>query len=83
MYGRAAATEEGRETAPDNFGYLLCCYVAETEEKANEEAKHFVWRMGATTRAPREYMNPVGYRSQASAVGGGAPHGEAPGEPDL
>ena len=66
MY-RQAAAEEGRETTPDNFGYLLCCYVAETEEKANEEAKHFVWRMGATTRAPREYMNPVGYRSQASA----------------
>jgi hypothetical protein len=24
-----------------------------------------MWRMGTTTRGPREYMNPVGYRSQA------------------
>ena len=24
--------------------------------------------MGATTRAPREYMNPVGYRTQAGAA---------------
>ncbi|MCH8989055.1 MAG: LLM class flavin-dependent oxidoreductase [Chloroflexi bacterium] len=49
----------------DNFGYLLCCYVAETQEKADEQARHFIWRMGATTRGPREYMNPVGYRSAA------------------
>ena len=49
----------------DNFGYLLCCYVAETQEKADEEARHFIWRMGTTTRGPREYMNPVGYRTQA------------------
>ena len=41
--------------------------MAETEEKADEEARHFVWRMGATVRAPREYMNPIGYRSQVSA----------------
>ena len=24
-----------------------------------------MWRMGETTRAPREYMNPIGYRTQA------------------
>ena len=62
---RDAATEAGRQTTADNFGYLICCYVAETQEKADEEARHFIWRMGTTTRGPREYMNPVGYRTQA------------------
>ena len=62
---RAAALESGYDPGLDNYGYLLCCYVAETQEKAEEEARHFIWRMGETTRAPREYMNPIGYRSQA------------------
>jgi alkanesulfonate monooxygenase SsuD/methylene tetrahydromethanopterin reductase-like flavin-dependent oxidoreductase (luciferase family) len=62
---RTAATEAGRQTAAQNFGYLICCYVAETQEKADEQARHFIWRMGTTTRGPREYMNPVGYRTQA------------------
>ena len=39
------------------------------EEKADEQAKNFIWRMGATLRGPREFMNPVGYRStNASAL---------------
>jgi alkanesulfonate monooxygenase SsuD/methylene tetrahydromethanopterin reductase-like flavin-dependent oxidoreductase (luciferase family) len=62
---RSAAAEAGYEPTPNNFGYLLCCYVAETQEKADEEAKHFIWRMGPTLRGPREYMAPVGYRSRA------------------
>ena len=61
---RATAAETGYEPTPDNFGYLLCCYVADTQEEADEQARHFIWRMGTTTRGPREYMNPVGYRSQ-------------------
>jgi alkanesulfonate monooxygenase SsuD/methylene tetrahydromethanopterin reductase-like flavin-dependent oxidoreductase (luciferase family) len=62
---RSAAAEVGYEPTPDNFGYLLCCYVAETQEKADEEARHFIWRMGPTLRGPREYMAPVGYRTRA------------------
>ena len=61
---RATAAEVGYEPTPNNFGYLLCCYVADTQEEADEQARHFIWRMGTTTRGPREYMNPVGYRSQ-------------------
>jgi hypothetical protein len=34
----------------NNFGYLLCCYVADNEAKAQEGARHFLWRMGETTR---------------------------------
>ncbi len=61
---RDTAAVAGYTPTADNFGYLLCCYVAETQEKADEQARHFIWRMGTTTRGPREYMNPVGYRTQ-------------------
>ena len=67
-YYREAADQAGKTASPDNFGYLLCCYVGETEEEADEQAKHFIWRMGATLRGPREYMNPVGYRSTSASA---------------
>ena len=67
MY-REASVASGHTPTKENFGYLLCCYVAETQEKADEQAKHFLWRMGPTTRGPREYMNPVGYRSTAASA---------------
>ena len=66
MY-REAAAGVGRQATSDDFGYLLCCYVGDTQEEADEQAKHFLWRMGPTLRGPREYMAPVGYRSAASA----------------
>ena len=65
---RESATGAGFETTKENFGYLLCCYVAETQEKADEQAKHFLWRMGTTTRGPREYMAPVGYSTAGGRV---------------
>ena len=34
------------------------CYVADTDAKAQEEAPPFIWRMGETTRGPREYFAP-------------------------
>ena len=67
MY-REASVSNGHTPTKENFGYLLCCYVADTQEKADEQAKHFLWRMGPTTRGPREYMNPVGYRSTAASA---------------
>ena len=67
MYTQAA-NAAGREAAPDNFGYLLCCYVGDTQEEADEQAQHFIWRMGPTLRGPREYMAPVGYRSAAGSA---------------
>lgn len=66
MYRRSAHAA-GYEPGPEHFGYLLCCYVADTQAKAEEEARHFIWRMGPTLRGPAEYFAPVGYRSQAGA----------------
>jgi alkanesulfonate monooxygenase SsuD/methylene tetrahydromethanopterin reductase-like flavin-dependent oxidoreductase (luciferase family) len=66
MY-RTAAAEANQTITENNFGYLLCCYVADNEAKAQEEAKHFIWRMGETTRGPREYFAPPGYRSRIAS----------------
>ena len=33
MY-RTAAAEANQTVTEDNFGYLLCCYVADTDAKA-------------------------------------------------
>jgi alkanesulfonate monooxygenase SsuD/methylene tetrahydromethanopterin reductase-like flavin-dependent oxidoreductase (luciferase family) len=63
---RTTAAEAQQEVTPENFAYLLCCYVADTEAKAQEEAKHFIWRMGETLRGPREFFAPPGYRSRAA-----------------
>ncbi len=62
LYGQPPTPE-----AADRFGYLLCCYVVDNEAKAQEETKHFIWRMGETTRGPREYFAPPGYRSHIAS----------------
>ncbi len=64
---REAAAEANKPVTENNFGYLICCYVADNDAKAQEESKHFLWRMGETTRGPREYFAPVGYRSKVAA----------------
>src|SRR5437764_4650795 len=64
---RTAAAESNQTVTENNFGYLLCCYVADTDAKAQEEAQHFIWRMGETTRGPREYFAPPGYRSRVAS----------------
>jgi alkanesulfonate monooxygenase SsuD/methylene tetrahydromethanopterin reductase-like flavin-dependent oxidoreductase (luciferase family) len=62
---RETAAAVNQPVSPDNFAYLLCCYVSDSEAKAQEEARHFLWRMGETLRGPREYFAPPGYRSRA------------------
>lgn len=62
---REAAAETNQQVTEDNFAYLLCCYVGDTDAKAQAEARHFIWRMGETVRGPREYFAPPGYRSRA------------------
>jgi alkanesulfonate monooxygenase SsuD/methylene tetrahydromethanopterin reductase-like flavin-dependent oxidoreductase (luciferase family) len=63
-YYRQAAHEAGHEPGPDNFGFLICAVTADTEQKALEAGRHFVWRMGPTLRGPVEYFAPVGMRSR-------------------
>ena len=63
---RDTAAEEGYEFGPENFGYLQRVVVAETEEKAQELGRHFMYGGGINTFARPEWMFPPGYNSKAA-----------------
>ena len=65
---REHAREDGWEPGPDKFAFMLCCHVNDTEEKAQEAGKAFLWRMGHPIRGPREYWAPPGYVSRNAAA---------------
>ena len=58
------ALEAGYKAGPEHFGYLLKVLVADTEEKAQEIGRHFVWTEGHRQRGPREHVDPPGYQSR-------------------
>ena len=65
---REYAAEDGWEPAPEKFAFMVCCHVNDTEEKAQEAGKAFLWRMNHPLRGPREYWSPPGYTSRAGAA---------------
>jgi alkanesulfonate monooxygenase SsuD/methylene tetrahydromethanopterin reductase-like flavin-dependent oxidoreductase (luciferase family) len=58
---RETAKEEGYEMEPDHVGYLIRVFVADTEEKAQQEGHNFFWQRGALNKQIREWMAPPGY----------------------
>jgi alkanesulfonate monooxygenase SsuD/methylene tetrahydromethanopterin reductase-like flavin-dependent oxidoreductase (luciferase family) len=63
VYDEAAA-EAGYEAGPENHGYLKQIHVAETEEKALENARQFLWMQGEFTGlAHPVWSTPSGYGS--------------------
>ena len=63
----AAAAEVGYTPGPENRGYLIRCHVAETEEKALESARQFLWMDGEFTgRLKPVWASPSGYFSPSS-----------------
>ena len=58
------AHETGFQPGPEHFGYLLKVLVADTEEKAQEMGRHFVWTERHRQRGPREHVDPPGYQSR-------------------
>ena len=65
----SAAAEEGYEPTPDNRGYAVRAVVADSDERAYEEGKHFYWQLGtAFGLAPRHWQAPPGYQSRAAAT---------------
>jgi alkanesulfonate monooxygenase SsuD/methylene tetrahydromethanopterin reductase-like flavin-dependent oxidoreductase (luciferase family) len=60
---RETAAECGYEMTPDNIGYLIRVFVADSEAKAQEEGHNFFWQNGALNKQPREWMAPPGYAS--------------------
>jgi alkanesulfonate monooxygenase SsuD/methylene tetrahydromethanopterin reductase-like flavin-dependent oxidoreductase (luciferase family) len=65
---REHAAAEGYEPTPDNFAFMICCHVNDTEEKAQESGKAFLWRMNHPLKGPREYWSPPGYMSRAGVA---------------
>jgi alkanesulfonate monooxygenase SsuD/methylene tetrahydromethanopterin reductase-like flavin-dependent oxidoreductase (luciferase family) len=63
LYDKTAA-EAGYKSGPENRGYLARIHVAETEEKAIQNAKQFMWMQGEFTGlAHPVWANPAGYFS--------------------
>jgi alkanesulfonate monooxygenase SsuD/methylene tetrahydromethanopterin reductase-like flavin-dependent oxidoreductase (luciferase family) len=60
---REVAADAGYEMQPDNVGYLMRAFVADTEAKAQKEGHNFFWQNGALNKQPREWMAPPGYAS--------------------
>ena len=65
LYADVAA-EEGYQAGPENIGYLQRVVVAETEEKAQELGKGFMYGGGINVFARPEWMFPPGYNSKAA-----------------
>jgi alkanesulfonate monooxygenase SsuD/methylene tetrahydromethanopterin reductase-like flavin-dependent oxidoreductase (luciferase family) len=65
LYADTAA-QEGYQYGPENFGYLQRVIVAETEEKAQELGRGFMYGGGINAFARPEWMFPPGYNSRAA-----------------
>ena len=76
------AREVGFQPGPEHFGAILKAFVADTDEKAQEIGRTFLWTENHRQRGPREHNDPPGYQSrdavrlQMSRAGaGGGPGG--------
>ena len=58
------ARETGYKAGPEHFGYQLYALVADTDEKAQELGKAFMWTMDHRMRGPREHNDPPGYQTR-------------------
>src|SRR5688572_23078818 len=65
LYDQVAA-EQGYAGGPEYRGYLQRCHIAETEEKAQANARQFMWMQGEFTGlAHPVWSSPSGYFSPA------------------
>jgi alkanesulfonate monooxygenase SsuD/methylene tetrahydromethanopterin reductase-like flavin-dependent oxidoreductase (luciferase family) len=58
------AREVGFQPGPEHFGYLMRCLVADTDEKAQEIGRTFLWTENHRNRGPVEFNDPPGYQSR-------------------
>jgi alkanesulfonate monooxygenase SsuD/methylene tetrahydromethanopterin reductase-like flavin-dependent oxidoreductase (luciferase family) len=66
-YYDEVAAEVGFTTTPAHRGYVIRVSVADTDEKAYEEGRHFFWQLGTTFGvAPRHWLQPPGYVTRAA-----------------
>ena len=60
------AHEVGFKPGPEHFGYQLRALVADSDEKAQELGRAFMWTMDHRQRGPREHNDPPGYQSNVA-----------------
>ena len=58
------AKETGFQPGPEHFGYLLRVLCADTDEKAQEIGRGFLWTENHRNRGPVEHNDPPGYQSR-------------------
>ena len=58
------AQEAGYTAGPEHFGYLLKAFVADTDEKAQEIGREFLWTEQNRMKGPKEHNDPPGYQSR-------------------
>jgi len=58
------AKEVGFTPGPEHFGYLLRVICADTDEKAQEVGRNFLWTEKHRNRGPVEHNDPPGYQSR-------------------
>src|SRR5216684_4024794 len=58
------AAKNGFQAGPENFGYVMPTFVAETEERAQELGKGFLFGGGQNSFARVEHTLPPGYNSK-------------------
>lgn len=60
------AAEEGYQAGPENFGYLVPLFVADSEEKAQEIGRGYSFGGGQNGFSRPEYTLPPGYNSKGA-----------------
>jgi len=66
LYDEVAA-ETGFTPTSEQRGYVIRVSVADTDDKAYEEGRHFFWQLGTSFGvAPRHWLQPPGYVSRAA-----------------
>ena len=65
-YYADTAAEEGYQAGPENFGYLVPLFVADTEEKAQEIGRGYSFGGGQNGFSRPEYTLPPGYNSKGA-----------------
>jgi alkanesulfonate monooxygenase SsuD/methylene tetrahydromethanopterin reductase-like flavin-dependent oxidoreductase (luciferase family) len=60
------AAKHGYQAGPENFGYLVPTFLAETEEKAQELGRGFIYGGGQAAFSRPEHTLPPGYNSKSA-----------------
>ena len=63
-YYADVAAEAGYQAGPENFGYLIPTFVADTDERAQELGKGFIFGGGQNVFSAPQYTLPPGYNSK-------------------